>query len=56
MGVLWGRGDIRKQRRVKGLCVRVGGWGGWSSAGWGWGGGQDHGSQTAVSSWGEERS
>lgn len=25
MGVLWGRGDIRKQRRVKGLCVRVGG-------------------------------
>lgn len=38
MGVLWGRGDIRKQRRVKGLCVRVGGWGGWSSAGWGWGG------------------
>lgn len=55
MGVLWGRGDIRKQRRVKGLCVRVGGVDGAMLDGDGWGG-QDHGSQTAVSSWGEERS
>lgn len=54
-GALGSRG-YKEAKKGEGIVCACG-WVGWMEQCWmGMGGGQDHGSQTAVSSWGEERS